>query len=279
MTTVAPKPDNMKISGGGGYRTRLTDPLHRPFYKKMAPILSIKDLHYTYGSGKESVNALRGIDLEIDKGEIFGFLGPNGAGKTTTIKIILGILAPRRGRVELGGKSPLEAASRKRVGYMPETADYYRFLTPAELLYMYGDICGVERSVLRERIPELFRLVDLEGLSGRLMRTFSKGMMQKVSFAQALVNDPEFLVLDEPTSGLDPVSRTHMRDTLNHLRERGKTVFFSSHELSEVETISDRIGILNRGEIAACGPVHELLGEKSEGQSLENYFLKMIGKH
>ena len=165
------------------------------------------------------------------------------------------------------------------MGYMPETADYYRYLTPEELLKMYGDIFGLDRSLLKERIPELLKLVGLAEVSSRQMRTFSKGMMQKVSFAQALINDPELLVLDEPASGLDPIARRNMRDVIQGLKDKGKTVFFSSHELSEVELVSDRIGILNKGALLAAGPVDELMGEKGEGQSLENYFLKMIGEH
>ncbi|MEA3488979.1 MAG: ABC transporter ATP-binding protein [Candidatus Omnitrophota bacterium] len=242
----------------------------------MEEIISIKNLYYTYISGKDRVDALRGVDLGITKGEIFGFLGPNGAGKTTTIKLLLGILLPQKGELAIFGRSPSLPAARQSVGYMPETADYYRYLTPVELLNMYGNIFGIEKSLLGGRISELLELVDIKNAAGRLMGTFSKGMMQKVSFAQALINDPDLLILDEPTSGLDPVSRKRMREVIRHLREKGKTVFFSSHELSEVELVSDRIGILDRGNLLAIGPVKDLLGGRGEGESLETFFLKII---
>jgi ABC-2 type transport system ATP-binding protein len=242
----------------------------------MERILTARNLCYTYESGKKSVEALKGVDLSVDKGEIFGFIGPNGAGKTTTIKLLLGILTPRQGELAVFGKSPSIPETRRSIGYMPETADYYRYLTPVELLHMYGNFFGIDKRVLRKRTRDLLGQVGLEKEADRLMRTFSKGMMQKVSFAQALVNDPDLLILDEPTGGLDPVARRKMRQVISDLREKGKTVFFSSHELSEVELVSDRIGILNKGNLMATGPVKELLGAKGEGQSLESYFLKMI---
>jgi len=235
-----------------------------------------KNLYYTYETGKNKVGALKGVDLSVNNGEIFGFIGPNGAGKTTTIKLLLGILIPEKGELTLFGRSPSKASTRQTVGYMPEIADYYRYLTPVELLIMYGNIFGIEKKLLHERIKKLLELVDLEEAANRLMGTFSKGMMQKVSFAQALINDPDLLILDEPTSGLDPVSRKRMREVIQDLRGKGKTIFFSSHELSEVELVSDRIGILHKGCLLAVGPAKDLLGGKEEGQSLESYFLKMI---
>ncbi len=242
----------------------------------MEQVLTVKDLFYTYESGRSRVEALRGISFSVNEGEIFGFIGPNGAGKTTTIKHLLGILNKQKGELSVLNGDPADPSTRKKVGYMPETADYYRYLTPGELLLIYGDIFGIKRSVLRPRIKELLDLVDISYASGRLMKTFSKGMMQKVSFAQALINDPDLLILDEPTGGLDPVARRKMRDVIHTLRERGKTVFFSSHELSEVELVSDRIAILNKGRLMAFGPVKELLGGKEEAETLENYFLNII---
>jgi len=240
--------------------------------------LRVKDTRYIYESRAGRVEALKGLDLTVRRGEIFGFIGPNGAGKTTTIKILLGILIPFSGEVEVLGKSPEVPAVRGAVGYMPETADYYRYLTPAELLQMYGTIFGIEKGLLRDRIKRLLTMVGLENVRDRLIRTFSKGMVQKVSFAQALVNDPDLLILDEPTSGLDPVARRNMRDVIQRLRSEGKTVFFSSHELSEVELICDRIGVLNKGSLVAEGSAGELMGARKEGQTLESYFLNMIGE-
>jgi len=244
----------------------------------MKEIIVIKDLSYTYADGKKSIEALTGLNLRITEGEVFGFIGPNGAGKTTTIKLLLGILSPRDGELTIFGRPPREPRVRRSIGYMPETADYYRYLTPVELLNMYGGIFGINKSLLRDRVRYLLELTGLAEDGSRLMRTFSKGMMQKVSFAQALVNDPDLLIFDEPTGGLDPVSRKKMREVIQQLREQGKTVFFSSHELSEVELISDRIGILNRGRLLAVGSSKDLLGDKADSQSLENYFLNILYK-
>ncbi|MCK4852510.1 MAG: ABC transporter ATP-binding protein, partial [Candidatus Omnitrophica bacterium] len=204
------------------------------------------------------------------------FLGPNGAGKTTTIKLLLGILLPQKGKVQTLGCNPSRPSTRKKIGYMPETADYYAYLTPRELLRLYGDIFGIDKKRLSERTEELLELVGLAGAAGRPMRTFSKGMKQKVSFAQALINDPDLLILDEPTGGLDPVSRKNMREVITSLRERGKTVFFSSHELSEVELISDSIAILDKGRVLASGALSGFLNGKTDRQSLESYFLQII---
>ncbi|MBU0570566.1 ABC transporter ATP-binding protein [Patescibacteria group bacterium] len=237
-----------------------------------------KNLYYTYETGKNKVEALKGVDLSVNNGEIFGFIGPNGAGKTTTIKLLLGILIPEKGELALFGRAPSNTETRRTIGYMPEIADYYRYLTPVELLTMYGNIFGIEKKLLHERINKLLKLVGLGEVSNRLMRTFSKGMMQKVSFAQALINDPDLLILDEPTSGLDPVARKKMREVIQDLKATGKTIFFSSHELSEVELVSDRIAILNKGRLLAVGSAKDLLGGKAEGQSLESYFLNMIGE-
>ncbi len=243
----------------------------------MQEIISAKDLSYVYETGKNKFEALKGVDLSVNRGEIFGFIGPNGAGKTTAIKLLLGILRPQKGDITIFGQSPSKPQARASVGYMPEIANYYRYLTPTELLVMYGNIFGIEKRQLRERIAKLLILVDIEASANRLMKTFSKGMMQKVSFAQALINDPGLLILDEPTSGLDPLARKKMREVIQDLKSKGKTIFFSSHELSEVELISDRIGVLSEGELLATGPAKELLGGKEEGESLESYFLNIIG--
>jgi ABC-2 type transport system ATP-binding protein len=244
----------------------------------MENALSVRDLSYIYGSGHSRVEALNGVSLEVPRGEIFGFIGPNGAGKTTTIKHLLGIIPCVSGKVKLFGKDPSRASSRSLLGYMPENAFYYNFLTPMELLRMYGDICFVDRKVLPGRVDDLLEMVGLGGHKKKRLSTFSKGMMQKVSFAQALVNDPELLILDEPTGGLDPVARKNMREIISGLKKEGKTVFFSSHELSEVELVADRIGVLNGGRMVASGAVKEVMGSKGDGQSLESYFLQLVGE-
>ncbi|MDD3089920.1 MAG: ABC transporter ATP-binding protein [Candidatus Omnitrophica bacterium] len=242
----------------------------------MSTAISATDLFYSYKERHASALALNGLTIEVARGEIFGFLGPNGAGKTTTIKLILGILRPGKGAVSVLGLDPSRPYSRASIGYMPENADYYRFMTPAELLHMYGMMFGIGKKALTRRIDELLDLVGLSAHSRRQIGTFSKGMTQKVSFAQALINDPELLVLDEPTGGLDPLARRVMRDVILTLKAKGKTIFFSSHELSEVEIVSDRIGILQRGRLVAAGTVRELLSSKGTEETLENYFLKII---
>ncbi|MBD3296179.1 MAG: ATP-binding cassette domain-containing protein [Candidatus Omnitrophica bacterium] len=238
--------------------------------------LSIKELSYTYGRTGRQIKALKDLDLQVSKGHIFGFIGPNGAGKTTTIKLMLGILTPRTGSVSVLGGCPSSPRTRARIGYMPEISDYYGFLSARELLVAYGDIFNINRDVLAERIERLLDLTGLTSAAGRRLRELSKGMLQKVSFAQSLINDPDILVLDEPTSGLDPIARQSMRAVLSAQRRRGKTVFFSSHELSEVELICDRIGILRDGELVAAGSKEEVLARKGRQRTLEQFFVDII---
>ena len=237
--------------------------------------IAIRNLTVIY-KGKKPKKAVDALDLEIFKGEIFGFLGPNGAGKTTAIKAMLGLLYPDSGKIFLFGRPPGDCLSRRSIGYMPEIATYYWYLTPRELLRMYGTFFHLDKGLINKRTKELLALVDLSDAADILMKNFSKGMMQKVSLVQALINDPGLLILDEPTGGLDPVSRITMRDLIKELKNRGKTIFFSSHELSEVELISDRIAILKDGKIERLGNLEKLLEERGAHQSLEQYFLDII---
>ena len=237
--------------------------------------IKVCDLNFCY-RGEENKNALSSINLSVGSGRIFGFLGPNGAGKTTLIKIICGIIPGFDKAVRVMGFGPSAPESRKKIGYMPEIAQYYWYLTPRELLWMYGRIFNIPKKNLKIKIDELLDLVELSNVQNRLIRTFSKGMLQRVSFAQALINDPQLLILDEPTSGLDPLSRIKMRDVILSLRDQGKTIFFSSHELSEVETICDEVSIIKDGQVLASGKLSELLGREQGPQSLEQYFLKVI---
>ena len=242
----------------------------------MEKIIEIKNLTVIYKDGRLLNRALDNLSLDVYKGEIFGFLGPNGAGKTTTIKALLGFIYPDSGQISLFKENHKSLLIRKKIGFMPEIANYYWYLTPVEMLKMYGELFYMDKRKVDERIEELLSLVELEQAKNILMKNFSKGMMQKVSFAQALINDPELLILDEPTGGLDPISRMTMRDTIKRLRDKGKTIFFSSHELSEVEMVCDRVGILNKGTLLKSGKMSELLEEKEEHQTLEKYFLSII---
>ncbi len=236
------------------------------------PVVVCDQLSKVYPGG---VTALRDFSLTVRRGEIFGFLGPNGAGKTTTIKILLGLQRATAGTVLVLGGDPCLAATRRRIGYLPEVANYYEFLTVVELLSFYGAVCGMPRRRLRERIGDLLDLVGLQDQGRKPLRQFSKGMLQRAGIAQALLHDPDLLVLDEPTTGLDPLARLHMRDVVLAQRAAGKTVFFSSHELSEAEVICDRVGIMREGRLVWCGRTTEVAGDGSE--NLERKFIKLIG--
>ncbi len=242
----------------------------------MQEAIKADGLGLVYGSGGSALTALESIDLSIKKGEIFGFLGPNGAGKTTTIKLILGLMLPSAGRIRIFGNNPSLPGARKNIGFMPETANYYWYLTPFELLKFYGNIFGVKKNALKERINSLLELVGLSERKNSLMRTFSKGMLQKLNLAQSLINDPDLLILDEPTTGLDPIAKMKMRDILIDLRKKGKTIFFSSHELSEVEIISDKVAILKRGRLLKEAVPQNLLNEKGERVTLDKYFFDLV---
>jgi ABC-2 type transport system ATP-binding protein len=218
--------------------------------------------------------ALHGLDLEVSAGEIFGFLGPNGAGKTTTINVLLGFVPPTSGSASLFGIDVHQPIARQRIGYLPELTYYYKFLTAEELLRFYARIFGLPRAEADRRIDDVLKLVELDSVRKRLIKTYSKGMQQRVGLAQALINDPDLLILDEPTSGLDPLGRMKVREIIQRLKNEGKTVFFSSHELGEVETVCDRVAIINQGVLRAVGTVGDIMGRHA---SLEKAFLDIVG--
>ena len=218
--------------------------------------------------------ALRGLDLEVHAGEVFGFLGPNGAGKTTTMNVLLGFVPPTSGAAYLFGIDVRQPIARQRIGYLPELTYYYKFLTAEELLRFYAKIFGLTRAETDSRIANLLRLVELEHAAKRPIKSYSKGMQQRVGLAQALINNPDLLVLDEPTSGLDPLGRMKVREIIQRLKSEGKTVFFSSHELGEVESVCDRVAIIHQGELKAIGRVAEITGAHA---NLEKAFLEIIG--
>jgi len=218
--------------------------------------------------------ALSSLDLEVNAGEIFGFLGPNGAGKTTTINVLLGFVTPKSGAAYLFGIDVRQPIARQRIGYLPEMTYYYKFLSAEELLRFYAKIFGLSRSETDKRIGKLLKLVELEHASKRQIKTYSKGMQQRIGLAQALINNPDLLILDEPTSGLDPVGRMKVREIIQRLKNEGKTVFFASHELGEVETICDRIAIIAEGELKTIGRVSDIVAQHP---NLEKAFLEVIG--
>ncbi len=210
--------------------------------------------------GKPPVHSLRSVNLEVHENEIFGFLGHNGAGKTTTIKLLTGLIYPTDGRAMLFDKDIRLPESRQLAGYMPEQPYFYEYLTPRETLGFYGRLRGLDRTAREQEWERISGLLDLRDIADRRIRSFSKGMRQRVGFAVALVGDPPLLLLDEPVSGLDPLGRRMIRELMLELKNSGKTIFFSSHVLADVEEICDRVGILVAGNLAACGRIEDLVG-------------------
>lgn len=239
-------------------------------------IIQVENLCVEYRSRELGARqAVKGLNLAVYEGEVFGFLGPNGAGKTTTMNVLLGFTNATSGSARLFGTDVRQPIARQRIGYLPELTYYYKFLTAEELLRFYADIFGVPKAERERRIDAVLKLVELEHARKRPIRTYSKGMQQRAGLAQALINNPDLLILDEPTSGLDPIGRMRVREIIQRLKNEGKTVFFSSHELGEVETVCDRVAILFNGELKAAGPVPSLLAPGET--SLEQAFLRIIG--
>ena len=230
-----------------------------------APVIQTNVLRKVYRTGfwlNQKIVSLKGCSLTVYQGETFGLLGPNGAGKTTLLKLLLGIIRPSTGRGLLLGQPLGDRAVKQRIGYLPENAYFYDYLTGWEFLQMTAGLFQIPATVQRQRIPQLLELVGLSQLAARKkqLRQYSKGMLQRVGLAQALINDPELVFLDEPMSGLDPLGRYQMRNIILSLKNQGKTIFFNSHILSEVEQICDRIAILSEGDLICSGSLNELLG-------------------
>jgi ABC-2 type transport system ATP-binding protein len=217
------------------------------------------------------------LSLAVAPGEVVGFLGPNGAGKSSTIKAILGFLAPESGTVRVFGQTAGTPAAKQRIGYLPEVALYYPFLTPLETLWLYGKLQKLEGKALQDESYELLKRVGLEGCEKRQLKTFSKGMQQRLGIAQALLGSPDLLVLDEVTSGVDPIGRRHLRELLAEVRERGTTIFFSSHELDEVAQLCDRVVLIEKGRCIDERTMDANL-RSGIGSPLEDYFVTTIQK-
>ena len=214
--------------------------------------------HLSIGSHQ----VLRGVTLTVPRGVIYGFLGPNGAGKTTTLKVITGLLFADAGEISILGQSVEERSVRGRIGFLPESPYFYDYLSGYELLIFMGRLQGVPAARLAARIPGLIKAVGLEGKDRLQLRKYSKGMLQRIGLAQALLNDPDLVILDEPMSGLDPIGRREVRDLILAMKDQGKTVFFSSHILADAEMICDQVAILVKGKVVQEGPLESLLSSE-----------------
>ena len=237
--------------------------------------------------GRQKVRALKALDLEIRRGEIFGLLGPNGSGKSTTIKLLLGLLFPTGGQALVFGKDATDVSKNERIGYLPEESYLYKFLNAEETLDFYGRLFDMSAETRKQRSNELIEMVGLNWARRRQLREYSKGMTRRIGLAQALINDPELILLDEPTSGLDPIGTREMKDLILKLRDQGKTVLMSSHLLPDVQDVCDRIAILHQGELKELGRVDALLTvqdvtqvrAKGLSKAAEDEIRAVIAKH
>ena len=239
----------------------------------MIPAIQVEGLSVTFPLRRGSVHALRDVNFSVEPGTVFGFLGPNGAGKTTLIHVLLGFLDATAGTASIFGKPVTETIARERIGYLAENPDTYTFLTGRELLTMTGRLFRMSGTDIDSRADQLLEETGMTAAADRRVASYSRGMRQRICMAQSLMNDPDLLILDEPTGGLDPLGRMEIRRMIAARCAAGKTVFFSSHELSEVELACDRVVILAAGQLVANGRVSELV---KPGQSLERYFVELV---
>jgi ABC-2 type transport system ATP-binding protein len=220
---------------------------------------------------RQSVVAVRDLDLRVESGEVYGLLGPNGSGKSTTLKIILGLVSPTRGRTEIFGRSSNRVDSRENVGFLPENPYFYKYLTGAETVQFFGKLCGLHGRRLKEQVDRLVDLVGLTNARDRRLGTYSKGMLQRIGLAQALINEPKLVVLDEPTAGVDPAGSREICNLIIDLKRRGITILLSSHLLTQVQEICDRVGILANGVLVREGRLNELIAIENQTELvLEN---------
>jgi ABC-2 type transport system ATP-binding protein len=226
---------------------------------------------------RPSIVAVRDLDLRVEPGEVYGLLGPNGSGKSTTLKIILGLVSPTSGTTEIFGRDSRLVESRAAVGFLPENPYFYKYLTGAETLRFFGQLCGLSKAVLKKRVDEMLELVGLTDARDRRLRTYSKGMLQRIGLAQALINDPKLVVLDEPTAGVDPAGSCEIRDLIVDLKGRGVTVLLSSHLLEQVQEICDRVGILAGGVLVREGELKEMIAIENQTELVvENASDKLV---
>lgn len=231
------------------------------------PAITIKNLTKVFRTPtvrKQHVLAVQNLSLEVAAGQIYGLIGPNGSGKSTTMKVLLGLLKPTSGTAAIFGRDSSRVDSRNDVGFLPENPYFYKHLTGAETLEFYGKLCGLSGSPLRHRITELLALVDLEHARDRRLGGYSKGMLQRIGLAQAIIHRPRLVVLDEPTAGVDPAGSRKIRDLILDLKQRGISVILSSHLLEQVQEVCDRVGIIFRGQMVREGPLHDLIAVEDQ---------------
>jgi ABC-2 type transport system ATP-binding protein len=243
------------------------------------PAISIKGLTKDFSVGMRGVK-LRAVDdltLEVGDNEIFGLIGPNGSGKSTTIKVVLGLLDASLGECQIYGKPSHTVAARHSVGFLPEAPYFYRYLSGRELVRFYARICGVSRGKIAKQVDEVIELVGMTEAAHRRVGTYSKGMLQRIGLAQALVHDPQLVILDEPTAGVDPLGSAAIAEIIRELKRRGKTVLLCSHLLAQIEGLCDRVAILHRGKLVREGRVDDLVQEK-DAQSLVVQGLSAAGR-
>ena len=232
----------------------------------MDPAVEITDLVKVFrpAGRKEPLLAVDHVSLRIAPGEVYGLIGPNGSGKSTTMKALLGLVQPDSGTCRIFGNDSLRVDSRQEVGFLPENPYFYKHLSGAETLRFYGKLCGLRGAALEGRVRELLELVDLTGAGDRRLGGYSKGMLQRIGLAQALIQEPRLVILDEPTAGVDPIGSRQIRDLILDLKNRGITVFLCSHLLEQVQEVCDRVGIIFRGRMVKEGPLEELLAVEDQ---------------
>jgi len=237
------------------------------------PAISIQNLTKVYPVPfrREKVTAVKDLSLTVESGQVYGLLGPNGSGKSTTMKVVLGLVSPTAGRTEIFGRDSTSVESREDVGFLPENPYFYKYLTGEETLHFYAKLCGLSRQKMRDRAKELLKLVGLEKAADRRLGGYSKGMLQRIGLAQAMIQEPRLLVLDEPTAGVDPAGSREIRDLILDFKQRGITVLLCSHLLEQVQEICDRVGILNHGALIREGKLGDLISIENQTELiLEN---------
>jgi len=245
------------------------------------PAISIRNLTKVFPIPfkRERVVAVKNLSLDVEPGQVYGLLGPNGSGKSTTMKIVLGLIPPTAGTTQIFGRDSSMVDSREDVGFLPENPYFYKYLTGYETLLFYGKICGIRGAALRDRAEDLLKLVSLENARDRRLGGYSKGMLQRIGLAQALIQEPRLLVLDEPTAGVDPAGSREIRDLILNFKARGITILLCSHLLGQVQEICDRIGILHRGDLVREGRLEDLISIENQTELiLENTSPELLGE-